>query len=188
MVLMLVGLVLFGLVHAVPVWMPNFRRIMVARLGEWPWKGVFALASFIGIWIVVTGWQSAEPVFLYDLGVGVRHAMLLFMPVAVALFAAPYVGSNLTRLVRNQQYTALKLWAFAHILANGDSRSLVLFGGFLVWAVAMVIGVKKRDGAWKKPGKAPIARDIILAVLTALVTIGLAHAHPVWFGVIALPG
>ncbi len=188
MIILLAGLLIFCGVHAIPVWMPKFRAAMSLRFGVWPWKGVFALASFAGILVIIQGWQASEPVYLYDLGIWTRHLLFLIMPLSFLLFVTPNLGSNIRRLVRNQQYTAVKLWAFGHILANGDSRSLLLFGGLLVWAVLMVIGVKKRDGAYVKPEKLPLWRDGLAVVAALILTAAMAHFHTALIGVQVIPG
>lgn len=187
MLLLVAGLLAFFVIHALPVWAPALRMGLATKLGRWPWMGLFSILSIASLWVATLGWSSTIPTFLYDLGPGVQHLNLLLMPIALALFVAPYARSHLRLYVRNQQYTAVKIWAVGHLLANGDSRSLILFGSFLIWAVLMVIGVKKRDGAYVKPTDSWRAGDIATAAIALGATYFVASMHPSWFGVIALP-
>lgn len=187
MLLLLSGLASFFLVHAIPVWAPAVRIAAIAKIGQWPWKGLFAAASLASLWLVTLGWPQTPTTVLYDLGTASKHINLTLMPIALALFAAPYTRTRLRLYVRNQQYTAVKIWAIGHLLANGDTRSLILFGGFLAWAVFMVIGVKKRDGAYVKPTNSMLIGDIATVLVALAATHYVASQHPAWFGVAALP-
>lgn len=149
MLLLILGLVLFLGVHSVSIISPDGRNRLVQRLGEGPWKGVYSLVSLAGFVLIVMGYGAARdaPVLLYTLPNGFRHlAALLMLPVFVLLLAA-YLPGRIQRTARHPMLLAVKLWALAHLLANGTLADVLLFGGFLAWAVVDRISVKKRAAA-----------------------------------------
>ncbi len=91
--------------------------------------------------------------------------------------------SNVKRFIRNPQLAGVIVWAGAHLLANGDNRSIVLFGGLGLWAILEIVLLNRRDGPWEKPGPAPIKRDLMLGVLAAVVVVVLMMLHPFFTGI-----
>lgn len=182
------AIILFSLLHLTPVWAPNWRKVIAARLGDGPVKGLIALGLLASVYLMTVGWaQLGAGTPLYDLGPAAKHANLVFTLLAFLLFALSQ-GPTLTHmLIRNQQLTAVKLWATGHLLANGDARSLILFGGLLIWAVLMVIGIKKRRGAWVKPTEWSLPRTMAGVILGCAIWYGIALYHSSLFGVYVLP-
>ena len=187
--LLLLGLLLFLGVHSTRMVAPQWRAGWIARRGELGWKGLYALVSFIGFVLLVWGYGLARqsPVVLYSPPPFLRHlAMLLMLPVFVLLVAA-YVPSRIRAAVKHPMLLAVKLWAFAHLLANGTLADVLLFGGFLVWAVADRISVKRRGTP------APVApagwRGDAIAVVAGLVVYALFvwRAHAWLIGVPLMP-
>lgn len=149
MLLLILGLVLFLGVHSVSIVSPDGRNRLAQRLGEGPWKGLYSLASLAGFVLIVVGFGAAReaPVVLYTLPNGFRHlAAVLMLPVFVLLLAA-YLPGRIQRTAKHPMLLAVKLWALAHLLANGTLADVLLFGGFLAWAVVDRISVKKRAAA-----------------------------------------
>lgn len=149
MVWLVLGLVLFLGVHSVSVVSPAGRNRLVQQFGEGPYKGLYSLASFAGLALIVWGYGLAReaPVLLYTLPTGFRHlAALLMLPVFVLLLAA-YLPGRIKTASKHPMLVAVKLWALAHLLANGTAADLLLFGGFLAWAVADRISLKRRAAA-----------------------------------------
>ncbi|MES2838962.1 MAG: NnrU family protein [Pseudomonadota bacterium] len=149
MLLLILGLVLFLGVHSVSIVSPGGRHRLVKQLGEGPWKGLYSLVSLAGFALIVVGYGAAReaPVVLYTLPNGLRHlAAVLMLPVFVLLLAA-YLPGRIQRAAKHPMLLAVKLWALAHLLANGTLADVVLFGGFLAWAVVDRISVKKRAAA-----------------------------------------
>lgn len=146
---LIVGLVLFLGVHSVSIVSPLGRQRLVQRTGEAGYKGLYTLVSFLGLGLIVWGYGLAReaPVLLYTLPTGFRHlAALLMLPVFVLLLAA-YLPGRIQRAAKHPMLLSVKLWALAHLLANGTLADVLLFGGFLVWAVADRISVKRRAAA-----------------------------------------
>ncbi|MCK7614226.1 NnrU family protein [Roseibium sediminicola] len=154
MTLLIAGLVLFLGIHTLPM-LPATRAGLVSKLGENGYKGLYTLVSFAGFGLIIYGYGLARfdgPPIVYDPPFWLRHVtMLLMVPVFVFLVAA-YVPSRIKKTLKHPMLVAVKLWAFAHLLANGDLASVLLFGGFLAWAVADRISVKRRG-----PGAGQVA-------------------------------
>ncbi|HEY2559856.1 MAG TPA: NnrU family protein [Caldimonas sp.] len=166
---LVVGLVLFLGIHSVSIVAPGWRAGVVARMGEGPWKGVYSLASAIGLALLLVGYGIARhsPVVLYTPPAALRHlALVVMLPVFPLLFAA-YLPGRIKTAARHPMLLAVKVWATAHLLANGTLADVLLFGGFLVWAVADRISVKRRSAAEAHdvPAAPPgVANDAIVVV------------------------
>ena len=149
MLVLVAGLVIFLGVHSVSIVAGDWRAATIARVGERPWKGVYSLASAVGLALIVVGYGLArrDPVVLYAPPAGLRHlALVLMLPVFPLLFAA-YLPGRIRAIAKHPFLLAVKLWALAHLLANGMLADVLLFGGFLAWAVADRISVKRRPAA-----------------------------------------
>jgi len=149
MLVLVAGLVIFLGVHSVSIVAGDWRAATLARFGEGPWKGVYSLASAVGLALIVVGYGLArrDPVVLYVPPAGLRHlALVLMLPVFPLLFAA-YLPGRIRAIAKHPFLLAVKLWALAHLLANGMLADVLLFGGFLAWAVADRISVKRRPAA-----------------------------------------
>ena len=187
MTYLVAGLLLFLGVHSLAIVAPAWRNAMVARLGAAPWKAIYALVSVIGFVLLVHGYAlaRAEPVVLYTPPTWTRHlAALLMLPVFPLLFAA-YLPGRIKAAVKHPMLTATKAWALAHLLANGTLADVLLFGGFLAWAVVDRISVGKRPAVVGKVATPPSLMNDVLAVVGGLVVyvIFVAWAHQRFIGV-----
>lgn len=150
MVWLVLGLLLFLGVHSLSIVAPAARDRLVGRLGENAFKGLYSLVSFVGLGLIVWGYGLAReaPVLLYALPAGFRHlAALLMLPVFVLLLAA-YLPGRIKTAAKHPMLLAVKLWALSHLLAQsvtgGTLADVLLFGGFLAWAVADRVSLKRR--------------------------------------------
>lgn len=190
MLWLVAGLVLFLGVHSVSIVAPGARDRWAARLGENPWKGIYSIVSLAGLVLIVLGYSAARqsPIVLYTPPTALRHlSALLMLPVFILLIAA-YVPGRIRRAAKHPMLAAVKFWALAHLLANGTLADVLLFGGFLAWAVADRISVKRRAAAGLRVGP-PVGtqgpdRDL-MAVIGGLVVYGVfaGWAHGALFGV-----
>lgn len=186
MSLLILGLALFLGIHSISIVAPGWRDAQAARLGENAWKGIYTLLSLAGFALIVIGYGQArqEPVVLYVPPAALRHvAALLMLPVFVLLVAA-YVPGRIKAAAKHPMLVATKLWATAHLLANGNLADVLLFGGFLAWAVADRISMKRRTQR-PLPG-APAGRfnDAIALVLGLALYVGfVAFGHRWLIGV-----
>ena len=173
MLVLVVGLVIFLGVHSVSIVAPGWRTATVARLGERPWKGLYSLASAVGLALIIVGYGMArkDPVVLYTPPAALRHlALVLMLPVFPLLFAA-YLPGRIRAAAKHPFLLAVKFWALAHLLANGMLADVLLFGGFLAWAVADRISVKRRPAAQthEVPAAPPRAANDAIALIGGLV-------------------
>jgi uncharacterized membrane protein len=141
-----VGLILFLGIHSLSIVAPGWRAAQVVRLGEGPWKGLYAGLAAFGLGLLIYGYGVARqtPVVLYTPPAALRHLALLLMLPVFPLFIAAYFPGRIRSATKHPMLLAVKLWATAHLLANGTLADVLLFGGFLVWAVADRISIKRR--------------------------------------------
>lgn len=148
MSLLILGLVLFLGAHSVRIHAGDWREAQIARLGEMRWKGVYSLISAVGLGLIIWGYGEARvnsPV-LWPTPNWTRHlAALLTLPVFILLVAAYLPGSHIKAAVGHPMVAGVKLWAVAHLLANGNLSDATLFGAFLIWAVLDFITARRRD-------------------------------------------
>jgi uncharacterized membrane protein len=189
MLVLVAGLVLFLGIHSVSIVAPRWRLGMLERPGAGPWKGIYAIVSAVGLVVIVVGYGIArrEPVVLYTPPAGLRHLALLVMLPAFPLFIASYLPGRISRATRHPQLLSVKLWATAHLLANGTLADVVLFGAFLAWAVVDRISVKRRPAveAHQVPGAPPSPYNDWIAVVAGLAVyvVFLFWAHRLLIGV-----
>lgn len=186
MTLLLIGLIVFLGIHSVAIVAPGWRDAQAARLGELPWKAIYAVVALVGLVLLVQGYgiARASPTVLYTPPTFLRHlAALLMLPVFVLLIAA-YAPGRISAATKHPMLLAVKLWATAHLLANGTLADVLLFGGFLVWAVADRISLKQRP-ARATPGAPPARANDAIAVVggLALYALFVWRLHLWWIGV-----
>ena len=187
MALLLAGITLFCLVHLFPALAPASRENLVFKLGENPYKGIYSLLILGGLVMIVFGWKATTPAPLYvpPLGPGILPAVLVL--VGLVLFFASNMKGYLRRTLRHPQMIGTLLWAGSHLLTNGDSRSVTLFGSLAVWALLEIVLCNRRDGPREKLPSASLKGDVI-AVVIGIVAFGmLGHFHVKLFGVAPLP-
>ena len=142
------GLVIFLGVHSVRIVADDWRTRMRERLGEGAWKGLYSLLSLAGLALVVWGFGVAreQPVVLWMPPTGMRHLAGLLTLLSFVLFAAAYVpGNGIKARLHHPMAAGVKVWALAHLLSNGMLVHQILFGAFLLWAVASFAAARRRD-------------------------------------------
>ncbi|NJD30902.1 MAG: NnrU family protein [Gammaproteobacteria bacterium] len=185
-----IGLLAFLGIHSIAIVAPAWRDGMAARLGEQRWKGLYSIASLAAFVLLVHGYALArhEPIVLYQPPVWTRHLALLVMLPAFPLLLSAYLPGRIKTAVKHPMLAAPKTWAFAHLLANGMLADVLLFGGFLAWAVLDRISVGKRP-LRVVPG-APAGRfNDVIAVIGGLLlyAIFVLRVHAWLIGVSPLP-
>lgn len=183
MSLLIAGIVAWSAMHLFPAVLPGARQKAIDRLGRGPWRGLFSLVILGSVVLIVLGWRSSMPGFVYSAPLAGSPVPAVLVLIAFVLFVAARVPSNMKRVLRHPQLTGLMLWAAAHLLANGDTRSIVLFGGLGAWALAEVILINRRDGAWERPGSKPFLSDVIVLTAAALAFALVLYFHERLFGV-----
>jgi uncharacterized membrane protein len=185
---LILGLVLFLGVHSVRIVADGWRSAMVARLGEPAWKLGYTVLALAGFALLVWGYGLArqDPVPLWTPPVWTRHLAALLTVPAFIMLAAAYGPPNAIRArLKHPMLLGTKTWALAHLLANGTLADVLLFGGFLVWAVLCFRTARRRDAATGRVVPAGGAAGTVLAVVVGLAAwAGFAFwAHGAWIGV-----
>ena len=148
MVYLVLGLLVFLGTHSLRMGGDARRDALRLRFGEAKFKAAYALLSAVGLGLVVYGFGVARemPIVLWTPPAGMRHVVFLLMLVSLVLLAAAYVPGNAIRArLHHPMVLSVKVWALAHLLANGTVAHLVLFGGFLVWGVLIFRASRRRD-------------------------------------------
>jgi len=148
MLVLIAGLILFLGAHSVRICADDWRNRQIAKLGEKPWKGIYSIVSIVGFALIVWGYGAtrADPVALWEPPLWTRHlASLLTLPAFVLLAAAYIPGTRIKAALGHPMVIGVKLWAAAHLLANGRLGDIALFGAFLLWAVFDFSAAKRRD-------------------------------------------
>lgn len=164
--ILLLGLVLFFGVHSVSIINDRWRNAMAANMGEWPWKGVYTLVSLAGFVLIVWGYGLARqnPVVLYTPPTWMHPVAMVMLAPVFPLLLATYLPGRIQTAVKHPMLAATKLWAVAHLLANGMLADVLLFGAFLVWAVLDRISMKHRTQRPIPSAPASGANDLIAVV------------------------
>jgi len=148
LIYLLAGLILFLGVHSTRMLADEWRTRSIERIGAKPWKGLYALASLAGFVLLVWGFGVArqQPVQLWSPPVGLRHLAASLTWVAFVLLAAAEVpGNHIKARLHHPMLLGTKVWALAHLLANGTLAGALLFGSFLIWSVTLFASARRRD-------------------------------------------
>jgi uncharacterized membrane protein len=167
MSMLILGLVIFLGVHSVSIVAPGWRDSMQAKLGEFGWKGLYSVLAIVGFVLIIEGYAAArhEPVLLYQPPLWLRHVSALLLLPVFPLLLATYLPGRIKAAAKHPMLVATKLWAFAHLLANGMLADVVLFGAFLAWAVVDRISVNRRPARPLRTAPASSANDVLAVVL-----------------------
>jgi uncharacterized membrane protein len=182
MAILIAGVAFWSIVHLFPALVPSVRNNLAGKLGEGPYKGLFALDIVIALGLIIYGWKTATPAHLYMPPLYGSPIVSVIMLLALVMFAASSAPTNIKRFVRHPQMLAVLLWAAAHLLSNGDSRSVALFGGLGIWALLEIVFINRRDGTWQKPEASPVTADLIVVIIGVLAYAGLLYFHSNMFG------
>lgn len=165
MALLILGLVIFLGVHSLSIVSRPTRESMVARYGEGAFKGLYSILAVVGFVLIVWGYGEAResPVIVWDPPVFMRHISATLMLFVFPLLFAAYLPGRIKAAVKHPMLAAVKIWAFAHLIANGTLADIVLFGAFLAWAVVDRISVKRRGVV--VAGGGSVRNDILAVVL-----------------------
>lgn len=183
MIWLWLGVIVWSVVHAIPSLAPGLRASLIERLGENGYKIGFALAIVGSIVLMVVGWRSAVADIVYEPPAWGRHLAMLLMLIAFLLFAFSHGKGNLKRFIRHPQLTAVAVWAIGHLLANGDSRSVVLFGVLGIWALIEMALINRRDGAPVLPEPRPWSAEAKPVAIGVIIYVVFLLLHPYLFGV-----
>ncbi len=188
MTLLILGLIMFLGMHSIRIFADGWRTRTIERMGILPWKALYGLVSLAGLVLIVIGFGQARmhPHLLYPSLSALRHLNSLFVLLALIFVAAAYVPRNhLKAKFGHPMLLGAKLWAFGHLLAIGFLRDVLLFGGFLLWAIIAYAAARRRDraaGTVQPPGT--VGGDVLTVIVgVALWALFAFWLHQVLFGV-----
>lgn len=176
--LLIGGVLIWSYSHLMKRVTPGFR----ASLGDNTGKAVASVLTFLGIGLMIYGYRGASFVPLWEPPIFLTHVNNLLMLLAVWLVNLGYSRGVMRTKMRHPMLGAVKTWALAHLLVNGDLASVILFGGLLAWAVADMILINRQEGPWTRPAAGPVINDVIYAGVSLAVFAGIAWLHG-WLGV-----
>lgn len=177
MIYLVLGVLIWTGAHLFKRLAPGAR----AAMGDTAGKGIIAVVLLVSIWLMVIGYGRADGAFFWG-----RHPALvgvnnLLMLLSIYMFAASGMKTALARKMRHPMLGAVKVWALAHLLVNGDVASFILFGGLLAWAVVEMIVINKSQPDWTSPPPAPKSKEIA-AVVGSVVLYGVIAGIHYWLG------
>lgn len=187
MSLLIIGIIAWSLAHLFPAVFPDTRTRWMNKLGEGPYRGLFSLLILGALLLIVFGWKFASPSALYTPPLAAGPVTSVVILIGFVFFFASRAPGNIRRFIRHPQMAGTLLWAVAHLLTNGDSRSVALFGGLAIWALVEVVMMNRRDGAWQKSGPAAVRVDIVSVVIGFAAFALVFYFHSRLFGVSAVP-
>src|SRR5215470_17573029 len=185
--ILVLGLVVFLGAHSFVTYRDH-RAALIACIGEGPYKGLFSLVSIIGVVLIVWGFARYRATGWIDVWyppTAMRYVTVALMWPAIVSMVAAYFAGDIKRILKHPMLVGLKLWAFAHLLVNGDLGSIILFGSILAWAVYDRISLKHRKDAGSVGVTADGHMNDIIAVGVGTIlylALGLVF-HPLVIGV-----
>lgn len=195
MALLILGLAIFLGTHAFTM-ARGPRAMLIARIGEGPYKILYSVLSFAGLVLIGQGYGAYRRDGWIDVWyppVWTRHLALLLVLAAFICFVAAYIPGRIKTTLKHPMLAGVKIWALSHLLSNGDLGSILLFGSILAWAVMARISAKRRNEVVPHagPAVAPAGwRNDAAAVVVGSVSwfVFARYLHPLWIGVNVWPG
>ncbi|MEH6517621.1 MAG: NnrU family protein [Halioglobus sp.] len=178
MTYLILGVALFALVHLLPGANPGLKSGLKSRLGEGGYKGLFTLLALSSFGLIILGWRSTQPQLVYLPVAELKPLGLALVLFAFLLMVASALKSRIKLIVRHPQLTGVVIWAGAHLLLNGDTRSLILFSGFGLWALAEIFVINRREGAWVKDAPPSWGAEFGIVVATVITVAVVISIHP----------
>jgi uncharacterized membrane protein len=170
MLIFVVGLVVFLGIHSISIVAPRWRDAQVRRLGDGPWKGLYSLVSIASFIAMIYGYGIVRqmPVVIYAPPIALKHLSFLLMIPVFPLLIAAYLPGRIKRASRHPMLLAVIFWSVSHLIVNGTLNDVLLFGGFLAWALADWVSASTRTNPRMVPGAPPTAINDTIVVVAGL--------------------
>ena len=185
--LLVAGVVVWMIVHLAPALAPSFRQDMIDKMGSKPYRGLFALVIFGSLLMIILGWRSTPETGLYLLPEWTRIVVLFLMIGAFILIGAANYQTAIRRVIRHPMLTGVILWSISHLISNGTTRALVLFGGLGIWAILEIVLINRRDGDYTKPISPGISGELKGVFISGVLFGVVYYLHPYFTGVTPFP-
>jgi len=186
--ILILGLAVFIGTHVITT-RRDARARLIARFGEGPYKIAYSIASIVGVLLIAWGfgqYRATGYIPVWEPPAWTRHITALLVLLAVICVVAAYSPGRIKTTLKHPMLVGVKLWAFAHLISNGDLGSIILFGSILGWAVFDRISLKRRTDAGGPPVPVGgVKQDIIAVIVGTLIYLLLGWLHPYVIGVAA---
>lgn len=191
MTLLILGIILFLATHLIRVVAPGFRLSMIERFGETGWRVINSILSLLSLVVLIWGYATAPFVNVWFPPMGMNHLTITLMLIAMICLVAGFLpAGHIATKTKHPIVLSIKIWAAAHLLANGDLASILMFGALLAWGVVLRINYKRRVRAGDLVLRPFVsARFDAIAVVVGLVVWALItfKLHELLIGVAPLP-
>ena len=163
------GVLIFLGVHSISIVNEQWRDRMAERLGVWTWKGIYSLVALAGLVMIIRGYGDAraDVIELYITPAWLQHISIVLLIPVFPLLVAAYLPGRIKAITQHPMLLATKLWAAAHLLANGTLADVVLFGSILLWVFADLLSLSRREPR-QIPGAPPARYNDLIAVVVGL--------------------
>ncbi len=179
--LLILGIIIFFSIHLVPI--SPLKNILINRLGENKYKGLYSLIALVGLLIIIYGFGHADFYPVWDPLPYSREIALVLMPISMVLLAAANVQTNIKRYIKHPMLVAILVWSFVHLIGNGDLRSIILFASFGVYALIDII-FSKKVLTTNNTTNYTLAKDIIVIIIGLLIYAVIVYFHQYIAGVV----
>ncbi|MTH58391.1 NnrU family protein [Paracoccus litorisediminis] len=173
MLILILGVALWWGAHLFKRAAPGTR----AGMGE-KGKRLVTAVLIASVLLMILGYRMSDGPYWWGASAPLKGINNLLVLAAFYLFAAAGMKTRITRSLRHPQLTGFALWAFAHLLPNGDLPSFILFGGLLLWALAEMAAINRAEPGWTPPaGPFPVKKEIMAVVgaVIVMLVVGLVH-------------
>jgi uncharacterized membrane protein len=177
------GLLLWSIVHFIPSIGISFKTSFINRFGDTIYKAIFSLLIVLSLVLIVFGWRSTTPTYIYVLPAFVKPVSMILLIFAFLLFGAAKYQTRIKRVIRHPQLAGVIVWSSAHLLLNGEFRSVILFGGLGFWAVLEIVFINRREGMWVKPESPSWKQEIKGGLISLAIFAVVIFLHPYLAGV-----
>ena len=178
--LLILGIIIFFSIHLVPI--SPLKNILINRLGENKYKGLFSLIALIGLLIIIYGFNRADFYPIWNPLPYSKEIALALMPISIILLTTASIKTHINRFAKHPMLIGMLIWSFVHLLANGDLRSIILFASFGVYALIDII-FSKKVLMTKNTTNYTLTKDIIVFIIGLLIYAIIVHFHQYIAGV-----
>ncbi|CAH0990856.1 hypothetical protein SIN8267_00956 [Sinobacterium norvegicum] len=183
MAFLISGIVLWSLVHFIPSIGLSLKTAVINRLGSSLYAAMFSLLLLLSLALIIFGWRDSVPQYIYSPLSAAKPVAMLLLVITFLLFGAAKHQTRIKRVIRHPQLASIVTWSTAHLLLNGDSRSVVLFSGLGCWALLEMIFINRREGEWIKPDSPSWKVEIKGGLISLAILAVVIFLHPYIAGV-----
>lgn len=183
MAMLIAGILLWSLVHFIPSVTPHLKARWLDLCGSKGYWATFSIIVLLSLVMIVFGWRHTMPSSVYMPLPALKHFAMLLMVIAIILFGAAKHQTRIKRLVRHPQLASVVVWGIAHLMLNGDIRSVILFSSMTMWALLEIYFINRREGEWVKPQAPSWLQELKGLLISAVILIVVVLLHTYIAGV-----